>query len=351
MEPHIELTHITKRFGDFTALNDVSLVIPQGKFVTLLGPSGCGKTTLLRVLAGFYQQDAGTVRIAGKDVGQLPPEKRGTPLVFQDYALFPHMTVAENIEYGLKLEKTKRTEINQQVEHMLEIFSLEGLKKRYPRELSGGQQQRVAFARALIMDKGILLLDEPLSNLDAKLRIEVRAQLRKIQKQQGMTVVYVTHDQEEAMAMSDIVAVMYKGEIQQLASPEEVYCRPASHFVAQFIGSANLLPAKKDEIKDKVLLSGVTAAADSETFDSQAVLRPEHITLCIPGAGDAYGIVEERVFLGRLVQYSIRVNETLLFAEEFNVGGGHPVGEKIGIRIDYDKLHLIEQAQGQEIVS
>jgi ABC-type Fe3+/spermidine/putrescine transport system ATPase subunit len=342
-ENHITLKNITMRFGSLTALDDVSIAVPKGKFLTLLGPSGCGKTTLLRVLAGFYRQDSGSIYVNGKDVGTLPPEKRDMPLVFQDYALFPHMTVAENIGYGLRLAKMRTAEINESVEKMLDKFGLKGTGKRFPGQLSGGQQQRVAFARAFIMRKGILLLDEPLSNLDAKLRVEVRAQLRRIQRQTGMTVIYVTHDQEEALAMSDIIAVMRQGKIQQFASPEIIYRRPATQFVADFIGGANLLPVVISENQvGKLKFPGINTK-DTDTSCATAVIRPEYIRVCEPETGEFSGVVEESIFQGKLVQYSIRVGSRILFAEVFNAACQYPIGSQVGFCIDYENIHLIQK--------
>lgn len=212
MRPYIEFKNVVKQFGNFTALDHVSLEIPKGAFVTLLGPSGCGKTTLMRQLAGFSEPESGDVLVDGKRMNGLPPFKRNTPLVFQEYALFPHMTVYENISYGLKLNKTPKEEMDRRVQEMLKMFNLVGLEKRFPKEMSGGQQQRVAFARALVMGQEILLLDEPLSNLDAKLRVDVRTELRQIQQKLGITTIYVTHDQDEALSMSDIIAVMRSGQ-------------------------------------------------------------------------------------------------------------------------------------------
>jgi iron(III) transport system ATP-binding protein/spermidine/putrescine transport system ATP-binding protein len=349
---HIELKNITKRFGKFAALRDVSLSIPKGSFVTLLGPSGCGKTTLLRILAGFYQQDKGSVFINGKDIGCLPPEKRGTPLVFQDYALFPHMTVNENIGYGLRLQKMNKALIFNEVEHMLELFGLDGMGKRYPRELSGGQQQRVAFARALIMRRDILLLDEPLSNLDAKLRIEVRAQLRNIQRRSGITVIYVTHDQEEALAMSDYIAVMNRGNVQQFAPPCDIYHRPSTCFVADFIGYANLLPVNSHGRNGDVPVSLLGIHTDEtgkdHNHDAFAVLRPEHIHVCAPDDGEIDGTVEDSVFQGKTMQYTLRVRDRLLKAEAFDAGSGYSIGQRIGICIDYEKLHVIRKSEAED---
>ena len=215
MDAYIEFRNVVKKFDDFVALDHVSLQIPKGAFVTLLGPSGCGKTTLMRQLAGFSEPEEGDVLVDGKRMNGLPPFKRNTPLVFQEYALFPHMTVYENISYGLKLKKAPKEEKDRKVAEMLEMFNLQGLDGRFPKQLSGGQQQRVAFARALVMGQEILLLDEPLSNLDAKLRVEVRTELRQIQQKFGITTMYVTHDQDEALSMSDIIAVMRRGRIER----------------------------------------------------------------------------------------------------------------------------------------
>jgi ABC-type Fe3+/spermidine/putrescine transport system ATPase subunit len=347
---HIELKGITKRFGEFTALEDVSLSIPKGNFITLLGPSGCGKTTLLRVLAGFYQQDAGEVYINGENISGLPPEKRGTPLVFQDYALFPHMTLAENVSYGLRLRKHPFAEIRKRTETMLAMFSLTGLENHYPRQLSGGQQQRAAFARALILERDILLLDEPLSNLDAKLRIEVRAQLRRIQRQNGITVVYVTHDQEGAMAMSDFVAVMRRGRILQTATPEELYHRPVNAFVANFIGAANLIPVEQcsrngNSVEFSLFGFQSTATVAGHGSRMIALIRPEHITLCDPEKGDITGIIEERTFQGKTVQYRIRIHELLLLVEAFNANYEYPVNTKAGLWIDRSRLHVLAEEE------
>ena len=241
MDAYIEFRNVVKKFDDFVALDHVSLQIPKGAFVTLLGPSGCGKTTLMRQLAGFSEPEEGDVLVDGKRMNGLPPFKRNTPLVFQEYALFPHMTVYENISYGLKLKKAPKEEKDRKVAEMLEMFNLQGLDGRFPKQLSGGQQQRVAFARALVMGQEILLLDEPLSNLDAKLRVEVRTELRQIQQKFGITTMYVTHDQDEALSMSDIIAVMRRGRIEQIGSPWEIYFRPATRFVADFVGTVNFL--------------------------------------------------------------------------------------------------------------
>ncbi len=242
MEPHISVVNVSKSFGDHQVLQNVTLDIPRGAFVTLLGPSGCGKTTLLRVVAGFYEPDAGEVRFEGRRVNEVPPYARNTPMVFQDYALFPHMTVQENIGYGLTLRKLSRQDIRDRCARVMRLLDLDRFADRSPGQLSGGQQQRVALARALVLDPTVILLDEPLSNLDARLRVEIRGEIRDLQKRLNLTVVNVTHDQEEAMAVSDIVALMNAGVLVQIGAPTDLYFRPRSRFVAEFVGVANLIP-------------------------------------------------------------------------------------------------------------
>ncbi len=236
----IELVDVTKRYGDHLVVDQISLNVPKGEFVSILGPSGCGKTTTLNMVAGFHSPSSGRIRIRGRDQAGVPPEKRNIGLVFQNYALFPHMTVAENVAFGLKMKGTSKSETEIGVRRALKSVHLEGYEARYPKELSGGQQQRTALARAIAPQPSVLLLDEPLSNLDLKLRESMRVELKEIQQQLGMTFVYVTHDQEEAMAMSDRVVVMSGGVVAQAGPPVDIYQNPASSFVADFIGKSNL---------------------------------------------------------------------------------------------------------------
>jgi len=238
----LELRNIIKRYGSFTAVDGVSLSVEDGEVVSLLGPSGCGKTTTLNMLAGFLNADSGEILVDGRGIQNLPPERRNTGMVFQSYALFPHMTVADNIGFGLRMRKVERPEIARRVNTVVELARLGGLHERYPRQLSGGQQQRVALARALVIEPSLLLLDEPLSNLDANLREEMRFEIREIQRRVGITTIFVTHDQTEAMAISDRLAVMNKGRVRQVGTPGDVYRTPADVFVAGFIGQASLLP-------------------------------------------------------------------------------------------------------------
>jgi spermidine/putrescine transport system ATP-binding protein len=241
----IEIEAVTKRFGTFTAVDAVSLRVRAGEFLTLLGPSGCGKTTLLRMLSGFETPDAGAIRIGGADVTALPPYRRNVNQVFQSYALFPHLSVRENIAFGLRMQKTPKEEARRRVAEIVELVALAGFEDRMPHQLSGGQRQRVALARALVPNPALLLLDEPLSALDAKLRKQMQVELKRLQRRLGMTFVFVTHDQDEALTMSDRIAVMRSGRIAQLGAPAEIYHRPGSAFVADFVGEANLLRAER----------------------------------------------------------------------------------------------------------
>ena len=334
MRPYIEFKNVVKQFGNFTALDHVSLEIPKGAFVTLLGPSGCGKTTLMRQLAGFSEPESGDVLVDGKRMNGLPPFKRNNPLVFQEYALFPHMTVYENISYGLKLNKTPKEEMDRRVQEMLKMFNLVGLEKRFPKEMSGGQQQRVAFARALVMGQEILLLDEPLSNLDAKLRVDVRTELRQIQQKLGITTIYVTHDQDEALSMSDIIAVMRSGHIEQIGSPWEIYFRPANRFVADFVGG--FLPFEAD----------ITALAQpGETVT--LVVRPECIRLAEPGESvpegkSLEGQIENYSFLGRMIRYWVRVGEEQFIIDDANVDLSGARSGAVQLCLDTRKLHVLK---------
>lgn len=244
----IEARGLVKRFGTLEAVSYVSLTIHEGELFTLLGPSGCGKTTLFRLIGGFYMPDEGEIYFNGRLITDVPPYERNIGMVFQNYALWPHMTVFKNIAYGLKIEGLSRKEIKEQVQRVLERVNLTGLDDRYPGQLSGGQQQRVALARALVLNPDILLLDEPLSNLDAKIRVQVRAEIRKLQKELKITTIYVTHDQEEALTLSDRIAVMNAGKVLQIGTPRELYEKPQNRFVADFIGTNNLLEGRVKEL-------------------------------------------------------------------------------------------------------
>ena len=313
---HLQLSRVTKRFGTATAVDNVSFEIPQGAFATLLGPSGCGKTTLLRIIAGFYEPEGGTIALGGKRIDELPAHQRGTAMVFQDYALFPHMTVGGNVGYGLRLAHVPKAEEERRVGAMLEFVGLGGLRDRRPDQLSGGQQQRVALARALIIEPTVLLLDEPLSNLDATLRERMRWELRALQKRLNITFLYVTHDQAEALAMSDWIAVMNSGHVEQWGVPKDIYRQPRSAFTATFIGSANLRPATVlardgQTLEVRLYDHQLTVPAPDTAIGDKVLLciRPETLTLerAAPEALCLTGILDRSAFLGNVVRHWIRI--------------------------------------------
>lgn len=280
---HLRLDGVTKKFESVTAVNQVNLDVPRGSFATLLGPSGCGKTTLLRMIAGFYEPDEGAIYLNERRIDQMPAHRRGTAMVFQDYALFPHMTVYDNVAYGLKLANLPAAEIQKRMGETLEFVGLTTFAKRYPNQLSGGQQQRVALARALVVQPEVLLLDEPLSNLDANLREQLRWELRATQQRLNLTFVYVTHDQSEALAMSDWIAVMRSGRVEQWGKPAELYNYPRTEFMAQFVGSANLPPAQvlgRENGKLVVALNDKRFAVQ-EHADVPAAKVGDRVLLCI----------------------------------------------------------------------
>ncbi|HYE90593.1 MAG TPA: ABC transporter ATP-binding protein [Terriglobales bacterium] len=319
----ILIDRLTKRFGGTVAVRALSLEVRDPEFVTLLGPSGCGKTTLLRLIAGFMAPDEGTIRVGDATLSGpgrvVPPEQRGMGMVFQNYAVWPHKTVFQNVAFGLEVRKTPRDEIQGRVARVLELVNLAGLERRYPNELSGGQQQRVALARSLVVEPSILLLDEPLSNLDAKLRERMRWELKELQRRTGITFVYVTHDQAEAMALSDRVAVMHQGELMQLGAPREVYTRPANRVVADFMGLVNLIPARVVRAAGDasvVAVAGkhhVAVALSAGLADGAAVhlaVRPENVRLTSPGDGAGVpGTVAEATFLGNLIDCFVTLDD------------------------------------------
>lgn len=330
----VELANVTKRFGDFVAVNNVSLEIKDGEFFSLLGPSGCGKTTCLRMIAGFELPSEGDVLIRGKPMGETPPYKRPVNTVFQNYALFPHMSVAENVSFGLEMQKVPRPEINSRVKEALEMVRLPQLSERKPRQLSGGQQQRIALARALVNRPQVLLLDEPLSALDLKLRKAMQLELKELQHQVGITFIFVTHDQEEAITMSDRIAVMNEGVVQQVGAPIEIYERPHNRFVADFIGETNFMEGRVlevDPVKTTVALDSgvhVLARATEGLSAGQAItvaVRPEKISLheSPPDQGISVpATVEEAVYIGTDTRYRARIGgKQDVVARIQNVGG------------------------------
>ena len=312
----IALNGVTKRFGSHTAVDDVTIEIAEGEFFSMLGPSGCGKTTTLRMIAGFETPDEGTVVLQGNDVTTVTANRRPVNMVFQQYALFPHMSVYDNVAFGLKVKRVPREEHRGRIEELLRIVALEGLENRRPRQLSGGQQQRVALARALVNRPAALLLDEPLGALDVKLRKTMQLELKRIQGELGTTFVYVTHDQEEALAMSDRIAVMNGGRVEQLGTPREIYDHPTTAFVADFIGSLNALEVTVDERVGEFAVTRlgeqerVIAAADSAYLAGSAVrvaIRPEHVQLGAPieGGSRLEGTIAEVVYLGMYTQFHV----------------------------------------------
>jgi spermidine/putrescine transport system ATP-binding protein len=362
----VRLEGVTKSFGEFTAVRELDLEIGQGEFFTLLGPSGCGKTTTLRMIAGFEQPTSGRVQIEGTDVQGLPPHKRPTNTVFQNYALFPHMTVAENVGYGLKRQKVDSAEISERVSKELELVGLGSEGHRKPNQLSGGQQQRVALARAVVNRPKVLLLDEPLGALDLKLRKGLQLELKRIQREVGITFVYVTHDQEEALTMSDRIAVMNHGVIEQVAGPEDVYERPTTTFVAGFIGVSNLMPATVTSVNGErarvSLKAGGEFDVDRRDLGSgescHAVVRPEKLAVLRPDEAPANGnpsvdgIVESSVFLGTATQIVVRlagdVRITVLVpnadeAERQRLPGG---GADVRLTWAPEHIHLVKDSPG-----
>ena len=319
----IDIKGLTKNFGAFRALRGIDIAVEEKEFVTFLGPSGCGKTTTLRVLAGFLVPDGGSISVGGQvlssPAGVVPPERRRMGMVFQNYAVWPHMSVLENVSFGLRYTQFDRRDEKSRVDQILAAVGLQGLEDRHPGQLSGGQQQRVALARSLVVEPSILLLDEPLSNLDAKLRERMRSELKSLQRRTGITFIYVTHDQAEAMALSDRIAVFHRGTVQQVGSPRDVYERPANLFVADFMGLVNKVPASIDsrEGDAAVVTAGghrLTAVANRDVTGTSGVvaIRPEAIRFAADaGTGDRTnqlkGVVSEATFLGNIVDYQIDI--------------------------------------------
>ena len=359
----IAVESVTKRFGTVTAVKDFTLEIADREFVTLLGPSGCGKTTLLRLIAGFAAPDAGTIRVGERflstPAGAVPPERRGMGMVFQNYAVWPHKTVYANVAFGLEIRKISRAEARARVARVLELVNLAGLEDRYPNQLSGGQQQRVALARSLVVEPSILLLDEPLSNLDAKLRERMRWELKELQRRTGITFVYVTHDQSEAMALSDRIAVMHQGELQQYGRPRDVYARPANRTVADFMGLVNLVPgrvARAAGDASLVTVGGnhalrVTLPAGAREGQAvQVAIRPESIQLASPADGSASGadVVPAKVvdvtFLGNLTDCHVTLEDGTRVRVQADAGASLEVGQHVHVRFDSQLCTIFEEA-------
>jgi iron(III) transport system ATP-binding protein len=353
----IRLAGISKRFehrvkGELYAVRDVSIAIAPGELLTLLGPSGCGKTTTLRMIAGFEEPDAGTIVIAERDVTHLMANERNIGFVFQNYALFPHLSVHENVAYGLRVQKAPPAEIARAVGEVLELVGLAGYERQQPHQLSGGEQQRVALARAIVFRPRVLLFDEPLSNLDARLRVQMRDEIRALQKRLGVTTVYVTHDQEEAMAISDRIAVMDRGEIVQIGSAEALYHSPDSEFVARFIGRTNLLSGRVAGISDGAVeleLGGSTVrvACDGGKVSAgqtvRLVVRPERIAIRPPATPGLRGIVRSRTFLGEKAEYQVGVGDQVLQVTEYTRPNGiaFTAGDDVTLELPTEGVHIL----------
>ena len=355
----VQLNNIIKEFqtpegkGSFRAVDDVSLHINSGEFVTLLGPSGCGKTTILRMIAGFEAPTSGEVLLDNELVNNMTPDKRDTAMVFQSYALFPHYNVFDNVAYGLINKKLDKQQIHENVLNILSLVGLSGLEKRNTNQLSGGQQQRVALARALVMEPAVLLFDEPLSNLDAKLRIYMRKEIRKIQQRIGLTSIYVTHDQAEAMSLSDRIIIMNKGKIEQMGTPHEIYQQPASKFVADFIGNANFVSgevlAVAGEIAQvrmlgRVLPVHVNPAVISAGDSVYVVVRPEAVEISSQ-SGDVAAQVLASTYMGAVQEYTVQVLDVELNIEDFNPVGKETfaAGDNVNLKFRSGTLHAIKQ--------
>ncbi len=338
----VRVDQVTKRFGTVLAVDKVTLEVPPGKLVTLLGPSGCGKTTTLRMVAGLEVPTSGRMFIGDEDVTDLPASIRSVTMVFQSYALFPHLTVFENVAYGLRIAKLPWATITQQVSDVLDLVGLPQVVSRYPGQLSGGQQQRVALARALVMKPKVLLFDEPLSNLDAKLRKRVRAEIRELQQRLGITSIYVTHDQTEALALSDVIVVMDRGHIEQIGTPIDLYRRPASEFVADFIGEANLLPGRYAD--GRVLVGPYTFAYRQPGVIEGPVtvmVRPEAIAVRTEGEG-LPGKIRTAFFMGMTTEYLVEtaVGE-ITIAEPVGERGPLSVGREVHLQFHTEALYLL----------
>ncbi len=344
----IHLSDISKSFDGQMVLDELNLKIHENEFVTLLGPSGCGKTTTLRILGGFAQPDTGKVIFDGQDITKVPPNKRALNTVFQKYALFTHMTIAENIAFGLKIRKKSKNYIDDKIRYALKLVNLEGYENRMPDSLSGGQQQRIAIARAIVNEPKVLLLDEPLGALDLKLRQEMQYELIRMKNELGITFVYVTHDQEEALTMSDTIVVMNQGYIQQIGSPESIYNEPENAFVADFIGDSNIIPAVMIEDKLVRILDTRFACVDTGFGHNKpvdVVIRPEDVELTVPSDGALQGVVTHLIFKG--VHYEM---EVIAGGFEWLVHSTvmQPVGKEVGIKVDPFNIQIMNKPESED---
>lgn len=354
----VRIQNLVKKFEDVTAVDHISLTVQSGEFVSLVGPSGCGKTTTLNLIAGFINPDAGEIFIDGERMNDVPIYKRKLGMVFQNYALFPHMTVRDNIAFGLRMQKLEKSVILNEVGKALELVRLPGVEHRYPRQLSGGQQQRIALARALVIHPKVLLLDEPLSNLDAKLRREMRIELKDIQKTVGITTIFVTHDQEEALSLSDRLAVMNKGRLEQVGIPIEIYESPKNEFVSSFIGETNVLGATVTEAKEDRLILNVGETGPlllPRPMDFKAIvgenvklsIRPEKISLNREPDTFTHGLhgtVDHVVFLGNITYYTVKMKSHMIAVICQNLETkSYAVGEEVGLEFSPENCRILRE--------
>ena len=352
--PALRLVNIVKTYGKSKAIDNLNLIVEDGELLTLLGPSGCGKTTTLRAVIGFVTTESGEIYIGDRKISDIPPEKRGIGLVFQNYALWPHMTVYQNLAFGLQLKKMSRDQIKKKVAEGLSIVKLEGLEDRYPRQLSGGQQQRVALARALVLEPDILLLDEPLSNLDALLREQMRFEIAQLHRQYGLTTIYVTHDQTEAMVISDRIAVLDKGRLMQLGTPMEIYSHPANKFVAGFMGTTNFIRGEVEDItgdyaavktSDGLILQG-RGRGLQKGQEVEVAVRPENIEFLSESPdSNALNIFDAKItratYVGELIDYQLHIRQSLIRAKG-DVRTKRAAGETVKIHIDPNQLSVLQ---------
>lgn len=344
----IDFMNISKAYGMQTVLDDFNLYIRENEFLTLLGPSGCGKTTTLRILGGFETPDAGRVIFDGKDITDLPPNKRQLNTVFQKYALFTHMTIADNIAFGLKIKNKSKQYIHDKIKYALKLVNLDGFENRMPDSLSGGQQQRIAIARAIVNEPKVLLLDEPLGALDLKLRQDMQYELIRLKNELGITFIYVTHDQEEALTMSDTIVVMNQGYIQQMGSPEDIYNEPQNAFVADFIGESNIIEGTMLEDRLVKILGAKFPCVD-EGFGRNrpvdVVIRPEDVDLVKPEEGTIQGIVSHLIFKGVHYEMEVQANgfEWLVHSTDM-----FPVGQKVGIHVDPFDIQIMHKPVSED---
>ncbi|MBN2658434.1 MAG: ABC transporter ATP-binding protein [Spirochaetales bacterium] len=356
MSEYLKLEGLTKVFpdkntGSIKAVDDFSLAVERGEFVTLLGPSGCGKTTILRMLAGFETPTGGKISLRGKDITGMPPSERSMTMVFQSYALFPHLNIYDNIAYGLKIQKKSQDIIRNEVAMACQTVNLVGLEKRFPGQLSGGQQQRVALARALVVKPEIILFDEPLSNLDLKLRARTRMEIKRVQNMLGITVIYVTHDQSEALSMSDRLVVMNRGKAIQCGTPEEVYCRPDNIFTADFLGNANFIGASVEEVdehrvtvrvQNKHIVIRDLAGDFTEGEDVHLAIRPESVEISSEPS-DFTGTVDVSSFLGAETEYRIEFDGSFIKVNQSNRNEParlYRTGEKVYLKFAKDQFRI-----------